>query len=57
VTAEGVETAQVQTSLRELGCDFAQGYHISRPVDADECRRHFPRAGSGALALARAAGA
>ena len=39
VTAEGVETASVQHTLRELGCDFAQGFHVGRPVPADECRR------------------
>ena len=39
VTAEGVETASVQRSLQELGCDFAQGFHISRPLPADECHR------------------
>jgi diguanylate cyclase (GGDEF)-like protein len=37
VTAEGVETASVHRSLQQLGCDFAQGFHISRPVPADEC--------------------
>jgi predicted signal transduction protein with EAL and GGDEF domain len=41
VTAEGVETAMVHRTLRELGCDFAQGYHLSRPVPADECRRYL----------------
>jgi diguanylate cyclase (GGDEF)-like protein len=41
VTAEGVETAMAQRTLRELGCDFAQGYHLSRPVPADECRRYL----------------
>ncbi|MGA2924707.1 MAG: EAL domain-containing protein [Solirubrobacteraceae bacterium] len=39
VTAEGVETASVQRALRDLGCDFAQGFHVGRPVPADECRR------------------
>ena len=39
VTAEGVETASVHQTLRELGCDFAQGFHISRPIPADECHR------------------
>ena len=39
VTAEGVETASVQRSLQELGCDYAQGFHISRPLPADECHR------------------
>lgn len=31
VVAEGVETAEVETLLREQGCDLAQGYHFSRP--------------------------
>ena len=39
VTAEGVETASVHETLRRLGCDFAQGFHLGRPVPAEECRR------------------
>ena len=34
VTAEGVETQRQARRLREIGCDFAQGYHFGRPVDA-----------------------
>jgi EAL domain-containing protein (putative c-di-GMP-specific phosphodiesterase class I) len=41
VTAEGVETESVRSSLSQLGCDFAQGFHIGRPVDAEECRRYL----------------
>jgi diguanylate cyclase (GGDEF)-like protein len=41
VTAEGVETESVRRSLRELGCDFAQGFHIARPATAEECRRYL----------------
>jgi diguanylate cyclase (GGDEF)-like protein len=41
VTAEGVETESVMRRLRELGCDFAQGFHIGRPAAADECRRYL----------------
>jgi EAL domain-containing protein (putative c-di-GMP-specific phosphodiesterase class I)/CheY-like chemotaxis protein len=33
--AEGVETTEVQTILRELGCDSAQGYGIGRPTLPD----------------------
>jgi EAL domain-containing protein (putative c-di-GMP-specific phosphodiesterase class I) len=34
VTAEGVETAEQLLRLRELGCEYGQGYYFSRPVDA-----------------------
>jgi len=36
VVAEGVEDAATLERLAELGCDRAQGYHLSRPVPADE---------------------
>lgn len=36
VTAEGVESESILCSLRDLGCDVAQGYHFSRPVPLDE---------------------
>ena len=35
VVAEGVETQGILDSLKELGCDIAQGYHIARPMPAD----------------------
>jgi EAL domain-containing protein (putative c-di-GMP-specific phosphodiesterase class I) len=35
VVAEGVEDAATLTWLRGLGCDLAQGFQISRPIDAD----------------------
>jgi len=36
VVAEGVEDQEVLDRLRELGCDVAQGYLMSRPLPADE---------------------
>lgn len=36
VVAEGVEEKDQLGALKELGCDFAQGYVISRPIPADE---------------------
>ena len=35
VTAEGVEDFAALTMLRDLGCDFAQGFALARPVPAD----------------------
>ena len=32
VIAEGVETQEQLTYLKDLGCDWAQGYHLSRPL-------------------------
>ncbi|WP_395399756.1 EAL domain-containing protein [Pseudoduganella sp. UC29_106] len=34
VVAEGVETAQQLSLLKELGCNEAQGYHVGRPEPA-----------------------
>jgi diguanylate cyclase (GGDEF)-like protein len=41
VTAEGVETENVREVLARLGCDYAQGFHVGRPVVAGECRRYL----------------
>jgi diguanylate cyclase (GGDEF)-like protein len=38
VCAEGVETSEQHARVAELGCDFAQGYLLGRPVPADEVR-------------------
>lgn len=35
VTAEGVESAELADALRKLGCDLLQGYHFSKPTDAE----------------------
>jgi len=41
VTAEGVESENVKQVLAELGCDYAQGFHVGRPAVAEECVRHL----------------
>jgi EAL domain-containing protein (putative c-di-GMP-specific phosphodiesterase class I) len=34
--AEGIESDSQLRSMRELGCDLAQGYLFARPAPADE---------------------
>ncbi|HUG86672.1 MAG TPA: EAL domain-containing protein [Euzebya sp.] len=36
VVAEGVDTASALAHVSRLGCDYAQGFHISPPVPADQ---------------------
>ncbi len=36
VIAEGVEDEETLTRLARLGCDLAQGYHLSRPMPSDQ---------------------
>lgn len=41
VVTEGIETRKQLDFLRELHCDIGQGYLISRPIAADEFKRHW----------------
>ena len=47
--AEGVETAEMLALLRVYECDVAQGYHLARPLPAQQCtdflRQHVTGAG------------
>jgi diguanylate cyclase (GGDEF)-like protein len=45
--AEGVETAEQLALAAELGCTFAQGFHIARPMPADELTRWIAAQPSG----------
>ena len=56
VVGEGVEDAEALERLREFGCDLAQGYHLSRPMPADELGRFLSaQAPVGALGVSRPA--
>ena len=49
VVAEGVETAGQQALLAQAGCDFVQGYLISRPLSASDFEsfvRRWPSQGT-----------
>jgi EAL domain-containing protein (putative c-di-GMP-specific phosphodiesterase class I) len=39
VVAEGVETSEQTAFLMQLGCRYAQGFLLSRPITTDEMTR------------------
>ncbi|MBT4075255.1 MAG: EAL domain-containing protein [Gammaproteobacteria bacterium] len=41
VVAEGVETEEQYNDLKQLGCDYAQGYFFEKPVPADELTKYL----------------
>jgi diguanylate cyclase (GGDEF)-like protein len=43
VIAEGVDSEQKLTLLRQLGCPWAQGFHIARPMSIDDATRWLKR--------------
>jgi len=45
VIAEGVETAAINDMLVEMNCDYAQGYYISRPLEADQIADWYKQLG------------
>ena len=38
VVAEGIEDAEAANTLLAMGCEFGQGFHYSRAVDAEQAR-------------------
>jgi EAL domain-containing protein (putative c-di-GMP-specific phosphodiesterase class I) len=54
IIAEGVEDEPTLEHLAELGCDLAQGFHLSHPMAPDEFAKWISEA-KAALAIARAA--
>jgi EAL domain-containing protein (putative c-di-GMP-specific phosphodiesterase class I) len=47
VVAEGVESEDAWRHLEALGCDFAQGYYLSRPLPVDAVTRLIRERGTG----------
>ncbi len=42
VVCEGVEQLEHVAFLKEIGCDFAQGYYFSKPIKAEEFMLRYP---------------
>ena len=38
---EGVETAEEAAKVRDMGCDFIQGYYFSKPLDQGDFERYL----------------
>ena len=43
IIAEGIETAEQEAMLKNLGCRLGQGYLYSRPIPLDEFERNFAK--------------
>ena len=39
--AEGIETISQLEILRDIGCDFGQGYYYKRPIDFISFQNHI----------------
>jgi len=40
-TAEGIESADVAETLRDMGCSFGQGYYYARPMSAEDAYAYW----------------
>jgi len=49
VVAEGVESEALLARLRLLGCDYAQGYHIGKPMDVAVLDKWLNQSNKGVL--------
>jgi diguanylate cyclase (GGDEF)-like protein len=50
VTAEGVETAEQAAQLKELACEFGQGFFFDRPLTGDRAREVLDKHNRAAIA-------
>ena len=41
IVAEGIETEEMAEIMRDMGCDYLQGYYFSRPLPIDEFLKKY----------------
>lgn len=41
IVAEGIETKEMYDFVKEIGCDYAQGYYLSKPIEYNEFLEKF----------------
>jgi EAL domain-containing protein (putative c-di-GMP-specific phosphodiesterase class I) len=46
IVAEGIESLEQVQYMREIGCDFAQGFFYSRSLTADSILEYLERSGT-----------
>lgn len=46
ITAEGIESREIAEAMRDIGCDYLQGYYFSKPLPVDEFLRKYRGAGA-----------
>lgn len=42
VVAEGIEKESQYERLKEIACDFAQGYYLYKPLEEEDVKKHLP---------------
>ena len=43
ITAEGIESREMAEAMAEIGCDYLQGFHFSKPLPVDEFAENYMR--------------
>ena len=43
ITAEGIETKDMAEAMKEIGCDYLQGYYYSKPIPMEEFLKAYSK--------------
>ena len=45
ITAEGVEDKETVQAIKDLGCEYMQGFYFSRPISMDQFLSKYAKRG------------